>query len=138
MARFHCRLFGSFVSSARPESGRPNALPKQLLQGSSKLRVPATVFANGGFAERPSEGLTRSRTKNRPRPARSAVLPVPETSHARPRRGANRPVGFFMSDLLGAGALPPKPSGPHGSVPGTTRRPLQGLEPNDALKVSGL
>jgi hypothetical protein len=84
-------LFGVFISTSRPRDGAPRLDPKQPSHGSagvSSFRMPLSVRTNGGFVAMLNTGLRRSRRKNWPMPARTAVLPVPFTSHAMPTRGA--------------------------------------------------
>ena len=81
-----------------PHGGSAEAGAEQPAHGSlalSSVRMPLSRLLKGGFWKASeSEGPRRSRVKKRPRPARRAVWPLPNTSQATPRRGAMSPVAL--------------------------------------------
>ena len=88
-------------------------------------------------APRASVGLSRSRRKNWPMPARTAVLPSPLTSQAAPTRGAKLLMSWSISESFGPSAPPRAPASWHQVVPGGWRMPLHGSLPSDGLKSDG-
>ena len=98
--------------------------------------MPLVTLVNGGLPAMLSPGDSRSRRKYWPRPARSAVLPVPDTSQAKPSRGA---MLLSCSTRLRLGpSLPPrKPASRQKLVPGAYSMPLQGSLPSAGSKVEG-
>ena len=99
--------------------------------------MPFSVLTKGGFVAMLRTGLSRSRWKNWPTPARSAVFPSPETSHATPRRGAKLFRSWFISDRFGPSAPPLAPACLHQFVPGGCSSPLHGSAPSAGLNNSG-
>src|SRR5262245_35145598 len=88
---FHCQLLGVAAGPMKPELGAGLVVLKQPAHGSSAVssfRMPLMFSTNGGLFPNPRTADRLLWAKNRPSPARSAVLPRPVTSHATPRRGA--------------------------------------------------
>src|SRR6185437_2164325 len=118
----------------------------------SSGRAVLALITNGALLASRSASPTASRVKNCPAPKRSAVLPLPKTSHARPTLGAmlwlfcSTRAEFGPGVPSEGGSSTPEPArnflwSAHGVVPGTIRMPLQaspGLAAaSDALHFDG-
>src|SRR5207237_6460232 len=90
----------------------------------------------GGLKPRFSPFCSDSRSTKRPTPARSAVLPSPLTSQARPRRGAKK-LFVLASDRFGPGVPPRRPAAAQALEPGGISIPLQASLPSEGLKAVG-
>src|ERR1700730_16813800 len=107
-------------------------------------------MTNGAVFAIPSSMPTNSRWKNWPPPRRSAVFPLPNTSHATPTRGAILwliRARFVPGVPFDSGRLTPRPernlaASAQGVVPGTIIVPLQASDglvfASDALQAEGL
>src|SRR5437868_5086528 len=97
VVRFHCQLLARFGFTSKPRDGEPPTAKSNMLTllvkvGPSSVRSGPTPTVNGGLepTSRVEVPLIGSRAKNCPTPPRSTSDCLPLTSHANPRRGANR------------------------------------------------
>src|SRR5215469_8665135 len=88
-ARFHCSELETVLVGSYPPDGDA-APPRIFVGGVSSVRVKVLLTENGALLASTYAGVVRSRWKNCPKPARSAMLPLPVGSHEIPIRGANR------------------------------------------------
>src|SRR6266536_3398696 len=132
--KFHCHELGTtargFFAIFGDELPAPGG-SGSVREGPLSVRCTVVLIEKGALPASLVKIFTCSRWKNCPAPARIAVFPFPNTSHAIPRRGAIRWLLFSMSARFGPGVPELKLvpnfafASPQGSVPGTTTTPLQ-------------
>src|SRR5438477_5557487 len=117
----------------------PLSVEKASANGSamlSRVRLATRSPLKGGLKPKLSPFWSDSRSMNRPSPARTALLPLPATSQASPRRGA-RKLLVLVSERLGPGVPPRSPAAWQALEPGGSSIPLQGSPPREGLNVVG-